>query len=212
MQQILTAIWLQDFDSLQVVNPINILLLLLAVVLLTESCFIFLPLPGVGLTLFVGGLVSIEAVDYYNAVILLSAAASIGSIFAYLQGRWLHGTTFMYSVERRLPPKSQQRAKTLLEKHGVFILFLSQFLPFLRALIPLLMGATRVGFIHAVLTSITSSLIWTMTLLFIGTRVMRHPLMAAFKVSITKWFLVGSFLLFTTVLITLLLHWIRHKQ
>ncbi|MGR5061944.1 DedA family protein [Photobacterium sp. DNB22_13_2] len=212
MQQILMAIWLQDFDSLQVVNPINILLLLLAMVLLLESCFLLLPLPGVGLALFVGGLASTGTVDYYSAVILLSTATSIGSIIAYLQGRWLHGTKFMNNIELRLPQNTQQKLRRLLDKYGFICLFVSRFVPFFRVLTPMLMGTTQVDFVRAVLISITSSLIWSMSLMLIGTRAMQHPLMATYQESITKWFLIGSLLLLITVIIALLIHWIRHSN
>lgn len=210
MQQILTAIWLQDFDSLQVVNPINILLLLLGMVLFLEFCLVLLPLPGVGLALFVGGLVSIGAVDRYSAVLLLSTAASIGSIVAYLQGRWLHGTMFMNNLEHRLPQNTRPRTQKLLDKYGFFFLFVSRFIPFLRVLTPMLMGATQFDFIRAVLISITSSFLWAMSLVLIGTRTMQHPLMATYQVLITKWFLIGSFLLLITALIALFVHWIKH--
>lgn len=55
MNEILSAIWVQDFDTLLEINSLHILLLLLAVVLFLESSFVFLPLPGDGLVLFVGG-------------------------------------------------------------------------------------------------------------------------------------------------------------
>ncbi|MEZ8968324.1 hypothetical protein AB6E53_16710 [Vibrio breoganii] len=72
MQEILSAIWVQDFDALMEINSLHVLLLLLGMVLFLESSFVFLPLPGDGLVLFVGGLVGIGAIEFTDALILLT--------------------------------------------------------------------------------------------------------------------------------------------
>ncbi|PSU01592.1 DedA family protein [Photobacterium gaetbulicola] len=205
MQQIITAIWLQDFDSLQVVNPINILLLLLGMVLFIESSFVLLPLPGVGLGLFVGGLVSTGAVDFYSAVALLTTASSLGTLFAYLQGYWLLNSKLISRAPKPLPANSLSRVKMFLDKYGSLLLFVSLFMPYMRVITPLLMGATQLSFTRTVLISVTSSIIWSMTLLKIGGWFMQKPHLVVYQESITRWFLISSFLLLVTALITLLL-------
>lgn len=211
MQQILMAIWLQDFDSLQIINPIDLLLLLLGTVLLLEFSLVFLPLPGVGLALFIGGLVSVGAVDHYSAILLLSTAASIGTILAYLQGRCLYGTKLMHNIVHRLPENALPRLTRMLDKYGFCVLFISRYIPFVRVLTPMLMGATLFDFIRAVLISITSSLIWAMSLVIIGTQAMKLPFMAIYQELITKWFLIFSFLGLMIALITLFIHWIKQQ-
>ena len=75
MQEIISAIWLQDFDALLELNSLHVLLLLLGVVLFLESSFVFLPLPGDGLVLFVGGMVGLGAIDFSSALMLLTSAS-----------------------------------------------------------------------------------------------------------------------------------------
>ncbi|WP_241906697.1 DedA family protein [Vibrio splendidus] len=153
MNEILSAIWIQDFDTLLEINSLHILLLLLAVVLFLESSFVFLPLPGDGLVLFVGGLVGLGAVDFYTALTVLSLSACLGTIIGYLQGRWLEGSRFMNKIEVVLPDDSLPRAKRLLNKFGFLSLFVSRFIPFVRVLTPMLMGVARLSFIRTVMIS-----------------------------------------------------------
>lgn len=212
MQEILSAIWLQDFDALLQVNSLHVLLLLLGMVLFLESSFVFLPLPGDGLVLFVGGLIGIGAIEFTHALILLSSAAFIGSIVAYLQGRWLQGTSFIKRAERTLPDDALPKTKRLLSKYGFLALFVSRFIPFVRVLTPMLMGISKLSLLRTVVTSFTSSMTWVLTLLLTGKFIMRHPFIAAHQEMITKWFLIGSFLLMLTAFIALFFRFIRAKN
>ncbi|MUL03183.1 DedA family protein [Aliivibrio fischeri] len=211
MNEILSAIWVQDFDALLEINSLHILLLLLAVVLFLESSFVFLPLPGDGLVLFVGGLVGLEAVDFYAAFILLSLSASLGTIIGYLQGRWLESSHFMTKVETILPDDSLPRARRLLNKFGFLSLFVSRFIPFVRVLTPMLMGVARLNIFRTIMISVTSSVIWVLTLLYAGKSIMRHPFLSQHQELLTKWFLLISLTLMITAFITLFIRIIRKR-
>ncbi|GEK14219.1 DedA family protein [Aliivibrio fischeri] len=211
MNEILSAIWVQDFDALLEINSLHILLLLLAVVLFLESSFVFLPLPGDGLVLFVGGLVGLGAVDFYAAFILLSLSASLGTIIGYLQGRWLEGSHFMTKVETILPNDSLPRARRLLNKFGFLSLFVSRFIPFVRVLTPMLMGVARLNIFRTIMISVTSSVIWVLTLLYAGKSIMRHPFLSQHQELLTKWFLLISLTLMITAFITLFIRIIRKR-
>lgn len=212
MNEILAAIWVQDFDTLLEINSLHILLLLLAVVLFLESSFVFLPLPGDGLVLFVGGLVGLGAVDFYTALTALSVSACLGTIIGYLQGRWLEGSRFMNNVEVLLPDDSLPRARHLLNKFGFLSLFVSRFIPFVRVLTPMLMGVARLSFIRTVMISITSSIVWVLTLLYAGKSIMRHPFLHQQQELITKWFLFTSLMLMAIAFISLLIRMIRKRN
>ncbi|MUK62346.1 DedA family protein [Aliivibrio fischeri] len=211
MNEILSAIWVQDFDALLEINSLHILLLLLAVVLFLESSFVFLPLPGDGLVLFVGGLVGLEAVDFYAAFILLSLSASLGTIIGYLQGRWLESSHFMTKIETILPDDSLPRARRLLNKFGFLSLFVSRFIPFVRVLTPMLMGVARLNIFRTIMISVTSSVIWVLTLLYAGKSIMRHPFLSQHQELLTKWFLLISLTLMITAFITLFIRIIRKR-
>ena len=212
MNEILSAIWIQDFDTLLEINSLHILLLLLAVVLFLESSFVFLPLPGDGLVLFVGGLVGLGAVDFYTALTVLSLSASLGTIIGYLQGRWLEGSRFMNKIEVVLPEDSLPRARRLLNKFGFLSLFVSRFIPFVRVLTPMLMGIAHLSFIRTVMISMTSSIVWVLTLLYAGKSIMRHPFLHQHQELITKWFLFTSLMLMAIAFITLFIRIIRKRN
>ncbi|MBM7035287.1 DedA family protein [Vibrio ulleungensis] len=212
MQEILSAIWVQDFNALLQVNSLHILLLLLGIVLFLESSFVFLPLPGDGLVLFVGGLIGIGAIEFSHALILLSSAAFTGSIVAYLQGRWLQGTSFIKRTERTLPDDALAKTKRLLSKYGFLALFVSRFIPFVRVLTPMLMGISKLNLLRTVVTSLTSAITWVLTLLLTGKYLMRHPFIADHQDMITKWFLIGSFLLMLSAFIALFIRFFRAKN
>ncbi|MEZ9877239.1 DedA family protein [Vibrio breoganii] len=212
MQEILSAIWVQDFDALMEINSLHVLLLLLGMVLFLESSFVFLPLPGDGLVLFVGGLVGIGAIEFTDALILLTIASFMGSIVAYLQGRWLQGTRFMRKAEKTLPNESLPKAKRLLDKYGFLSLFASRFIPFVRVLTPMLMGMARLSLFRTVIISFTSSVTWVFSLLLAGKWFMRHPFVVEYQELITKWFLVGSFLLTSTAFIALIIRFATAKS
>ncbi|MGR5537746.1 DedA family protein [Vibrio campbellii] len=203
MQDILSAIWSQDFDALLEINSLHILLLLLGVVLFLESSLVFLPLPGDGLVLFVGGLVGLGALDFSSALIVLSLCAFVGSVIAYLQGRWLHNSKFMNKAEQTLPKDALPKTRSLLNKYGFLSPFISRFIPFVRVLTPMLMGVAQLSFWRTVVISFTSSLTWVVTLLFIGKWVMRHPFIEQYQALLAKWFSIGSLLLMVTATITL---------
>lgn len=212
MNEILAAIWVQDFDTLLEINSLHILLLLLAVVLFLESSFVFLPLPGDGLVLFVGGLVGLGALDFYTALTALSVSACLGTIVGYLQGRWLEGSRLMNKIEVVLPDDSLPRARRLLNKFGFLSLFVSRFIPFVRVLTPMLMGIARLSFIRTAMISMTSSIVWVLTLLYAGKYIMRHPFLAQHQELITKWFLFTSLTLMAIAFITLFVRIIRKRN
>ncbi|MGR5285103.1 DedA family protein [Vibrio maritimus] len=212
MQEIISAIWLQDFDALLELNSLHVLLLLLGVVLFLESSFVFLPLPGDGLVLFVGGMVGLGAIDFSSALILLTCASFSGSIIAYFQGRWLHNTQFMRKAEQTLPDGSLPKAKKLLNRFGFLSLFVSRFIPFVRVLTPMLMGVAQLSVIRTLIVSFTSSITWVFSLLLLGKWVMRHPFVSQYQEFITKWFLMGSFILMIAAFIALFIRLAAKKR
>ncbi len=116
MQDMLLAIWQQDFDQLIQMQAVGLLVTCLVVILFLESSFVFLPLPGDSLVLLAGGLVGWGARPRGDAA-LHAAGGGLGSLIAYVQGQALHGTAFMGHVERMirmaacrgLPPAAQLR-------------------------------------------------------------------------------------------------------
>ncbi|MDR9830070.1 DedA family protein [Vibrio sp. FNV 38] len=208
----LSAILIQDFDTLLEFDSLHVLLLLLAIILFLESSFVFLPLPGDGLVLFVGGLVGIGAIDFNMALVTLSVAAGMGSVIAYLQGRWLGNTRFMTKVESSLPDDTLPRASALLERYGFLSLFGSRFIPFVRVVTPMLMGVSKLSIVRTAIISLTSAFTWILTLLLVGSWVMQRPIIAEYQETLTKYFLMSSFALMLAAFVGVALRMNKNKK
>ena len=164
MQDMLLAIWHQDFDQLIQMQAIGLLVTCLVVILFLESSFVFLPLPGDSLVLLAGGLVGMGVLGPEVTLLYLPLAAGIGSVLAYWQGQALHGTRFMGHVERMIPEGSLPRASRLLDRYGFWAMFVSRFIPFVRVLTPMLMGVSRLHLLRVAVASFASAFLWSLVL------------------------------------------------
>ena len=90
-------------------------------------------------------------------------------------------------------------------------LFISRFIPFVRVLTPMLMGVARLNIFRTIMISVTSSVIWVLTLLYAGKSIMRHPFLSQHQELLTKWFLLISLILMITAFITLFIRIIRKR-
>ncbi|MDO6611327.1 DedA family protein [Shewanella sp. 1_MG-2023] len=212
MFDVMLSIWHQDFDVLLETVTIYHLMLILALILFLESSFVFLPLPGDGLVLFVGSLVGLGVVELQHAFLLLTFSAGLGSCIAYIQGRWLSHHPIVTKIENGLPDNTLQRASNLLEKYGFLALFISRFIPFVRVLTPMLMGIRELGVKRTVLMSFTSAMIWSAVLLFIGQWVMNNPMLSNHQETLNKAFLVVSLSLMLSATIAMLFRFSRKSK
>ncbi|WP_144212961.1 DedA family protein [Shewanella donghaensis] len=209
MLDIMLSIWHQDFDVLLDMVSIHHLMLILALILLLESSFVFLPLPGDGLVLFVGGLVGLGVVDFQYAFILLSFTAGLGSIVAYLQGRLLSQHPIISKVEKCLPDNALDRASGLLEKYGFLALFISRFIPFVRVITPMVMGIRKLSSKRTILMSFSSSIVWVCCLLFVGRWVMNNPILSEYQELLNKAFILISLSLMISATVAMIIRFMR---
>ncbi|MCG9656170.1 MULTISPECIES: DedA family protein [Vibrio] len=212
MQEIFVAIWHHDFDTLAQVSSLNSFLLLLAFILLLESSFVFLPLPGDSLVLFVGGLVGVGILEFYPAAGALCLAASLGSINAYIQGRVLNQTRLVPFLHRVLPNDSLPKAKHLLSRYGFLSLFISRFVPFVRVLTPMLMGLSKLNFMRTLFISMSSSVIWCLILMLSGKWLMIHPRLNDYQELLSKSLVIVSLCLMAGAIVGLLYRYLRSSK
>lgn len=212
MQEIFVAIWHHDFDTLAQVSSLNSFLLLLAFILLLESSFVFLPLPGDSLVLFVGGLVGVGILEFYPAAGALCLAASLGSINAYIQGRVLNQTRLVPFLHRVLPNDSLPKAKHLLSRYGFLSLFISRFVPFVRVLTPMLMGLSKLSFMRTLFISMSSSVIWCLILMLSGKWLMIHPRLNDYQELLSKSLVIVSLCLMAGAIVGLLYRYLRSSK
>ena len=129
MQEMLSAIWQEDFQLLIELGKVDLLISCLLLILFLESAFVFLPLPGDSLVLLSGGLMAAGVLQPEVVYLYLPLAAGLGSLVAYWQGHALAHTRFMHHIERMVPQGSLPRAHDLLERHGFMAMFSSRFVP-----------------------------------------------------------------------------------
>ena len=119
MQEMLMAIWQQNFDQLIQLGKVDLLIWCLVLILFLESAFVFLPLPGDSLVLMAGGLLAAGVMPPEVVYVYMPLAAGLGSLLAYWQGYALAHTRFMHYIGRIVPDNSLPRATSLLERHGL---------------------------------------------------------------------------------------------
>ncbi|MBZ6067242.1 VTT domain-containing protein [Aeromonas schubertii] len=212
MQEMLVAIWQQDYEQLSHLGAVGLLVTCLVVILFLESSFVFLPLPGDSLVLLAGGLVGLGVLGPEVTLLYLPLAAGLGSMVAYWQGHALAGTRFMHHIERLIPEGSVERAGGLLKRYGFLAMFLSRFIPFVRVLTPMLMGVSRLHLPRVALVSFASAFLWSLALSLISKGMMQVPLLAEYHHLFAKCLLVTSLLLFMMAIITIGLRLYRRRQ
>lgn len=209
MQEILLAIWQQDFAQLTQLGKVDLLIGCLLLILFLESAFVFLPLPGDSLVLLTGGLVAAGVLPLEVLYCYLPLAAGLGSLLAYWQGHALAHTRFMYHIERVVPRNSLPRATLMLERHGLLAMFSSRFIPFVRVLTPMLMGMTRLTFYKVTLISLFSAFCWTLTLGLISTALVNMPFLQPYHQLLVQGLVLISAGLFVLAVLTLIYRLLR---
>ncbi|MDR0806855.1 MAG: DedA family protein [Enterobacteriaceae bacterium] len=163
------ALWHHDIAMLTNPSLIWTLYGILFTILLLENGV--LPaafLPGDSLLLLVGVLVAKDAINYPMAILILTAGASMGSWFGFLQGRWLGNTRMVQSWLSHVPPHYHQRAHRLFHQHGLAALFIGRFLAFVRTLLPTLAGISGLDSRRFQIFSWLSGFLWVMVLTSLG--------------------------------------------
>ncbi len=86
-QEVLIAIWHQDFDALLSPGSAVLIYVLVSLFIFLESSFLpAAPLPCDSVVVLVGTLSAVGVLNPFLAFALLIIAASVGSWLAYLQG------------------------------------------------------------------------------------------------------------------------------
>ena len=122
---------------------------------------VFPPVPAdtavaVGAFLSVGGTVSV-----WTVLLVTWTSNTVTAVGVYLVGRTWGRRFFRGRIGRRLlHPRSLQRLETLYERYGTWGIFLSRFVPVLRAVVPPFAGLAGLGAARAVLPMAAASMIW----------------------------------------------------
>lgn len=141
IQEVLVALWQQDFNALLAPGSASLIYLVIAVLISLESGFLpAAPLPCDSVVILVGTLAAVGVLSPVIAFSLLIVAASVGSWAAFLQGRWLNKLPMVQRWLNKVPEKNMQTVDALLQQHGLVALFAARFIPGVRSIVPMMMG------------------------------------------------------------------------
>ncbi|MFI3256062.1 MAG: DedA family protein [Psittacicella sp.] len=141
------------------------------------SIFIFLVLSGLGipipedLTLVSGGVISgLGEVNIYTVMIIGIAGVLVGDSLIYLLGR-LYGVKVvrLRIVKRYLTLKRLKFVRKQISKYGSYFLFISRFLPGVRASVYLIVAATKkISFMKFLLIDFLATIISVPVWVYLG--------------------------------------------
>ncbi|MHC1706209.1 MAG: DedA family protein [Bacteroidales bacterium] len=146
-------------------------LLLIAIIYIESGFFIGMFLPGGDYTLFTAGLLSGTAilnvpVEYLIPSLIL--ASFLGDLTGFYKGRWLGPKLFTKEKSRVFKPSYLEKTKGFYEKYGMIAFISGKFLPVIRALIPMLAGASGFTQSRMYVISIIGSTCWVTSLILTG--------------------------------------------
>ncbi|WP_039056855.1 DedA family general envelope maintenance protein YqjA [Enterobacter sp. Bisph1] len=182
LNQLLHALWAQDFATLSQPGMIGMLYFVLFVILFLENGL--LPaafLPGDSLLVLVGVLIAKGALGYVQTVLLLTVAASLGCWLSYIQGRWLGNTRIVQNWLSHLPAHYHQRSHHLFHKHGLSALLIGRFIAFVRTLLPTIAGLSGLSNARFQFFNWVSGLLWVLILTTLGYLLGKTPVFRKYE-------------------------------
>jgi LPXTG-motif cell wall-anchored protein len=143
--------WLSDLPAFALYGA-------LAVIAAAEN--VFPPLPADTVVAFGAFLAARGQATLAGAFLSTWLGNVMGALGVYALGR-RYGTAFAQKmVDRFGGEQGEKRLEAMYERHGLVALFLSRFIPALRALVPPFAGALRVPVLPAALAITVASAIW----------------------------------------------------
>lgn len=104
-------------------------------------------------------------------VFLLGWAGNVaGAGVTYTLGRKFGAKVFLRRIEKFAGPDAEDRIKKLHKKHGLVGLFVSRFLPGVRAIVPPFAGAMRLPAFRVMLSIGSASAVWFALITFLAFR------------------------------------------
>ncbi|CAL1329202.1 DedA family protein [Candidatus Providencia siddallii] len=143
-------------------------------------------LPGDSLLILVGVLIAKNILNYPLTIFILTLGTSLGCWFGYIQGKWLSNSRLIKKWFTNLPKNYHYRAYNLLYKHGLLSLLIGKFLPFIRTLLPIIAGFTKLKLKSFQIFNLLSGFLWVLILTFIGYSFYKSQLFQQYEYRITN--------------------------
>ncbi|RUM57761.1 MAG: DedA family protein [Persephonella sp.] len=129
------------------------------------AVFIGTFLEGEIFLIVVGIFIKLKLLNPALSLVFAILGAFIHEILYFFVGKW-KGKKFL--EENKYTQKSFQKAKELLNKYGVYSIFLIRFLYGMRMVPMMLMGASGIGVVRFTVFNLISLLIWAILYLALG--------------------------------------------
>lgn len=153
----------KHIEQLAILHPVLTYCLLFAIIFVETSLFPLAPfLPGDGLLFVVGVLAASGRLNLLLSLFVLNSAGIIGNFAAYLFGHRLGAAIFIR--KRWLNSANLQKTELFYARHGSKAMFISRFIPVMRAIVPLVAGFAPMNFKKFSILNLSSVFIWVITI------------------------------------------------
>ena len=148
--------------------PIGALYVAIGVISAIEN--IFPPFPADAAVAFGSFLAARGDASPYSTFLVSWVGNFIGAALMYLVGRRYGSSAFMTRLERWAGAGAEQRLMKLYGRYGLPALFISRFLPAVRALVPPFAGAMKLPALPVAVAVASASGIWFAFITFVAFR------------------------------------------
>ncbi len=188
--------------------PLPALYLAIGIISAVEN--VFPPFPADAVVAFGSFLAARGTGSPYTTFLFAWGGNLIGAAFMYYVGRRYGSGPFLRRLERWVGKDAEARFMTLYGRYGLPALFVSRFLPAVRALVPPLAGAMKLPAIPVAFSVATASGIWFAFITWISFRAGADwDVLYASIVHSSKVAALGAGLLVAVIAIML---WVRHRR
>jgi undecaprenyl-diphosphatase len=147
-------------DILGHLSPVAVYAVVATAVLAESVLLVGAFIPTLTLLLTAGALARTGHISLPLTIAAAAGAVVAGDFLAHRTGRFLADRLRTGRAGRRVPPAVWARAETLMARHGGRAVFLTRFIPVVRALAPHCAGAAHVPYHRIAPYSVTAACVW----------------------------------------------------
>jgi membrane protein DedA with SNARE-associated domain len=129
---------------------------------------IFPPSPSDIVVVIAATLISKNELDFLVILLITTIASTIGFIAMYLIGEFSGENIIRKGKLKFIKQEYLEKADKWFHKFGYNLILINRFMPGTRAVISFFCGVHRLNPLRSFIAAATSSLIWNLTLIFLG--------------------------------------------
>jgi membrane-associated protein len=129
---------------------------------------IFFALPGDSLLFTAGLLASTFGLHLFVLIPVIFVATFLGGVTGYQIGFHLHSLHRFVFFRKMVKKEYVHKAHKFFEKHGMFAIVFSRFVPIVRTFTPIVAGIAQMDYAKFIKWSVVASFFWTTTVTLTG--------------------------------------------